>query len=137
MKTKKKIPVKKKTKRNEVVEHQVELFKMASDARYRLAMQAYEAQDAETRLALDTMRDRLRQFGTGYIRVFPDGKQGGSIAIPIEPVYQDQNILYLATEIFKDLALMDIRVESYEFPKVFCAECGEKISVPKKKKAKV
>lgn len=125
-----------KAKTKSSIEHQLEIFKRATEARYELAMRAYNAQDNQTKDALDIMVARLRTIGTGQIRIFPDGKRGHSVVVPIEPVLQDQNIMFLATEIFKDLALMDVQVANYEFPPVYCVECGDKISLTRRAKAK-
>lgn len=108
--------------------HQLELFRMATEARYELAMKAYKAQDRETQEALDLIVARLRTVSTGQIRIFPDGRTQPGVVVPIEPAQADQNILFLATEILKDLALMDVKVANYEFPKVYCVECGEKVT---------
>jgi hypothetical protein len=135
-----KAKAKAKAKRNswdEEVARQVEIFKMASEARLELAMRAYKAQDKQTRDALDLIVARLRTLSTGQIRIFPEGKTGRSVVVPIEPATIDSNILFLATEILKDLALMDVKVANYEFPSVYCAECGEKLTPSKRAKAKV
>jgi len=116
------------------VEHQLEVFKRQSEARYKLAMSAYKAQDKLTRDALDLMVERLRSISTGQIRIFPNGRSQPGVVVPIEPALQDQNILFLATEILKDLALYDVKVANYEFPRMFCAECGTKISLTQREK---
>lgn len=120
-----------------IVAAQVDLFKLATEARYELAMLAYKAQDKETQAALDLMVIRLRTLSTGQIRIFPNGKGQPGVVVPIEQAQSDQNILFLATEILKDLALMDVKVANYEFPPVYCVECGEKLTPTKRAKAKV
>jgi hypothetical protein len=40
--------------------------------------------------------------------------------------------MYVATEIVKDMAQMDVQVANFEFPPKLCAECGDEIK-PKKK----
>lgn len=120
-----------------IVAAQLDLFKLATEARYELAMLAYKAQDKETQAALDLMVIRLRTLSTGQIRIFPNGKGQPGVVVPIEQAQSDQNILFLATEILKDLALMDVKVANYEFPPVYCVECGEKLTPTKRAKAKV
>jgi hypothetical protein len=129
----KKIPSS-KPKRDKEVEKQLELFQAATKARYRIATAAFEAQDEKTKEAIRMIRDRISIMATGTIRVFPKGKQNPGVTVTISQEYVDQNLLYAATEIVKDLAFMDIRVENYEFPKVYCAECGDKLTPRKKKK---
>jgi hypothetical protein len=125
---------KKKSKIQRAIDEQLELFRKATEARYRIATAAYEAQDQQTKNALDSIRDRLSTIATGTVRVFPYGKNNPGHTVQISSELVDQNILYIATEIVKDLAYMDIRVENYEFPKVYCADCGDKITPRKKVK---
>lgn len=125
---------KKKPKLDRKIKEQLELFQSATEARYRIAKAAYDAQDEKTQDAILMIRDRLSVIATGTIRVFPNGKHGAGTTVQIGQEYVDQNLLYMATEIVKDLAFMDIRVENYEFPKVYCAECGDKLTPRKRKK---
>jgi hypothetical protein len=131
-------PVKKKPKQTkivkkkqripeDVIKQQLEIFEQATNARYRIARLAYEAQDSETRRILDMVCDRLKTAGSGYIRIFPNGKRNPSVAIPINLEFQDKNILFIATEILKDLALFDVKVANYKFPKVYCVNCGDRL----------
>ena len=126
-----------KSKVDRQIEAQLEVFRAQTEARYRIALAAYEAQDIPTKDALDRIRDRLQTMSTGQIRVFPNGKARDSYVVEISQTLVDQNILYMATEIVKDLAFMDIRVANYQFPTVYCAECGDKLVMKKRKKAKV
>ena len=125
---------KRKTKLDKQIEEQLEIFYAACEARYRIATAALDAQDERTQEAIRMIRDRLSVLATGTIRVFPDGKRNPGHTVQISQVYVDQNLLYIATEIVKDLAFMDIRVENYNFPKVYCAECGDKLTKVRKKK---
>ena len=118
---------KKKIPRAETIAQQVELFESATRARFRIARAAYDHQDNETQRVIDIIVERLRTAGSGYIRIYPNGKRNPSVAVPITLEQQDQNILFIAMEIVKDLALFDIRLASYEFPKVYCATCGDKL----------
>jgi hypothetical protein len=122
----------KKPKRDKKVEEALALFEKATKARYRIAKAAYDAQDKETKNAIDSIRDRLTSIATGTVRVFPDGKRNPSVTAQISTELVDANTLFIATEIIKDLAFMDIRIANYSFPTVYCAECGDKLT-PKKK----
>jgi hypothetical protein len=51
------------------------------------------------------------------------------LTIPDETVYH--NMFYMAVEIIKDLAVMDIRIANYTHPANLCAMCGTEIK-PKK-----
>jgi len=107
---------------------------MATKARYKLAMRAFDAQDDKTKDALLLMVERLRSLSTGQIRIWPNGRREASIVVPIEPEQIDQNLMYLATEILKDLSLFDIKVANYEFPPSYCIECGDKLKPSKRER---
>lgn len=130
----KKIPVR-KPKLDKRIQEQLEIFQAATEARYRIATAAFDAQDEPTKEALRMIRDRLSVLATGTIRIFPDGKRNPGHTVQIGTEYVDKNLLYIATEIVKDLAFMDIRVENYNFPKVYCAECGDKLTKVRKKRS--
>lgn len=127
-------PIAKKKKHDGQAEAEA-LVKQQIETRHKIAMTALEAQDDETRAVLWAIVDRLRLAANGTVRVYPNGKRGDSYAVPISQEYQDYNLLFVATEILKDLALLDVRVANYEMPLVYCAECGERISAPRKKKS--
>lgn len=91
-----------KVKAKAKAKKQREIADMAAEARLEVAMQTYKSQDKATRDAIDTVVRRLE---------------------PTTP-NQRSNMLYLVTEIFKDLALVDVQVVGFEFPKGQCAECG-------------
>lgn len=124
--------VKKKNANAQVVQ-QIDEFKERSVIRYRIAKAAYDAQDAKTKRVILSIQDQLKLGASGTVRVFPDGNT--SVAVKVDFEYVDYNTLYVATEIMKDLALMDVKVANYTFPTVYCAECGEKIQ-KKKPRAK-
>lgn len=113
---------------------QLEIFEAATKARYRIAMAAFDTQDEKTKEAIRMIRDRLSALATGTIRIFPQGRKNPGVTVQVSQELVDNNLLYMATEIIKDLAFMDIRVEGYEFPKVYCAECGDKLNKVRKKR---
>lgn len=121
-----------KSKTNPKVQAQIEIFKRATAARGRIGQAAFDHQDEQTKEVIRMIRDRLSLIATGTIRVFPNGRNNPGVTVTINQELIDHNLLYMATEIVKDLAFMDIRVENYEFPTVYCNECGEKLK-PKKK----
>ena len=114
----------------EKVEREVRIFNEQSRARAQMAERAYNAQDVETREALDSMVDRIISCSRGLIAVRVDDRKVAA-AIPVSAIRD--NALYLATEIVKDLAVLDIRIANYRFEKDICVVCGEKISKPRKK----
>lgn len=125
---------KRKPKIDKGIAQQLEIFEAATKARYRMATAAFDAQDERTKEVIRMIRDRLSVIATGTIRVFPQGRKNAGVTVQISQELVDNNLLYMATEIVKDLAFMDIRVENYSFPKVYCAECGDKLNKVRKKK---
>lgn len=123
----------KKKKGNTSVQQALADWKKKSEIRGRLAIDAFNAQPEKAQMALERIRDNLMLGATGAVRVYPDGKKQQSVLCDVEMEYVEHNALWIATEILKDLAMMDIRVANYKFPEVYCAECGEKIQKPKKK----
>src|SRR6266542_1816812 len=77
---------------SKMAQEQVELFEKATKARYRIALAAYNAQDVVTKNVIDSIRDRLSTMATGYIRVFPHGKQQQSVPVKISQELVDSNI---------------------------------------------
>jgi hypothetical protein len=122
---------KKKKKVDPRIVEQIDEYKERSAIRLKIAKAAYDAQDQKTRQVIESIQNQLLVGASGVIRVFPTGKRNESIAVKVDMEYVENNTLYVATEILKDLALMDVKVANYKFPTVFCAECGDKI--PKKK----
>lgn len=112
------------------IEKALEEIKRQIDARYRIAMAVYEAQDSFTKEVLDRVRDRLRIAATGVVQI--NGKP-----YKLEQQYIDFNLMFIATEILGDLALNNIQVANFNFHPAFCSECKKEITgvplVPGKK----
>jgi hypothetical protein len=106
------------------LDHELQVFMEQSIARASIAKRAYAPQDAETKAALDTMVDRIVSISRG-VATFKIGKRKVAAEVPTEAV--KNNALYLATEILKDLALLDIRIANFRFDPQRCAECGKPI----------
>lgn len=118
------------------VEQALEIFGQETEARYKVAKRAYDQQDNTTREAFDFMVDRIVEISRDEIVVKPiEDKR--ALRVKITPDLIRKNALYMATEICKDLALLDIRVENYEFVPNVCTECAVEIKPSKKKKKKV
>jgi len=129
------IPIRKKKAVSKKVDHtkelnkQLEIFKRATEARYELARGVFDAQPASTQEVIFRIQKMLLVNANGVVKFYPknDRKQ---VAIPVtvEMEYVEHNAFYMAIEILKDLAMMDIRVDEFEFPETFCAECGIKLN---------
>lgn len=105
---------------NPQVSEALEDWLSLTEIRYELAEEAYKHQDAATQILIDKMVLKLRSGATG--RVVIDG-----VSVKVDQVHLDQNLLYVATEILKDLAMFDIRVGTYELPPSQCVGCGAEI----------
>lgn len=99
-----------------------EEFESISLVKYEMAKDAYDLQDDKTQKVIDRIVGTLQQYATGHITV----KVGGSyVPVKITNEYLGFNLLYLAVEVVKDLAFLDIRVESFKFPELLCAVCAD------------
>lgn len=65
----------------------------------------------------------------GVVRVYYEGnRREGGVAVTVDMEYIEMNAFYMAIEILKDLAMMDVRVDKFKYPESFCAECGVKLN---------
>lgn len=126
---KKKKPANGKTKMPKEVVKQVEIFKRATQARYDLARQAFDSQDEDTQNVITRIQKMLCVNANGIIRVYVDGqKRNKSYTVTVEMDYIEMNAFYMAIEILKDLAMMDVKVAGFKFPESNCSECGVKLN---------
>jgi hypothetical protein len=122
------------------VREAVDDFYAMCEIRYDIAKAAYDAQSTDTQEVLDRIRDRLRLAVTGFITVTINPPHSGQVPVKVEQKYIDYNLMYVATEILKDLALFGVQVADYNFPPINCVNCGaeiEKTRPKKKRKARV
>jgi hypothetical protein len=115
-----------KTK-DRLVKDAVAGFKNASDVKYELAKDAYEMQDTETQRAIDRIVDTLRTYATGFIEVQLQPPTGAVVPVKIDAKYLGYNLLFLAVEVAKDLAFVDIRLAGFKFPEGHCVSCGAEL----------
>ena len=126
---KKKKPIA-RAKLEKLIAEKVEEFQEASERRLEIANESYRAQDEKTRLVIDAIQEYLMQGASGTIRVYVGSE---AFAATVDMEYVEYNTLYVATEILKDLALLDVKIANYTFPKGICTECGAKVKAKKKK----
>lgn len=113
-----------------VKNHEAEAVREAQsfiEVRYQIAKDAYDAQDAETQALLDRMVAVLRLHATVYVDVTANPPHGGTVPVKMEARYIDQNLLYIAVETLKTLAIFDVRVANFKFPESLCVSCGTPI----------
>lgn len=115
------------------VKEALEEWKTLTEVRYELAKEAFDAQDEPTQALLMRMVNRLRLGASGYITVRVNPPHGAGVPVKIDQEYLDYNLLYVATEILKDLALFDIKVGTYKLPPTTCVNCGAEITREEKK----
>lgn len=116
---------------NQLLGQEIEVFKKQSRARSQIAEKVYATQDTETREAIDSMTERIVSISRGVALFTVKGKKIAS-ELPTETI--EQNARYLATEILKDLAMLDIRVGNFRFDPRLCAVCSKDLASKVKKK---
>lgn len=123
--------VKKVTKAQNVDKALSEYARIA-EARYRIAMDIYEAQDDLTKEVLDRIRDRLVIAATGIVNI--NGKP-----YKLDQEYVNFNLMFIATEILSDLLLNGVQVANFKWHPQYCVECKARIlgvKEPKKKRGR-
>jgi hypothetical protein len=106
----------------------LESYKAQTAARLRMAEEAYELQDSETKEVIDRIRDRITAATTGRVRA------SNGVVIRVDQELSDANVLFISTEILKDLAMYDVKIANFKFPPSYCVECREKLTPPKRRK---
>lgn len=112
------------------LDQELAVFQEQSKARAKIAKRLYDVQDGETKEALDSMVERIVSISRGIAAFKIKGKK---YAAEVSVESTKNNALYLATEILKDLAMLDIRVANFRFNPKFCASCGKQMKAVKKK----
>ena len=109
----------------------VDEFKELSEVRQEIAKDAYDVQDELTQQTIDRITATLQQYATGYITAKVNRS---AVPVKIDNDFIGMNLFYLAVEIVKDLAFMDIRVAEFEFPEQICASCGIELSTANRRR---
>jgi len=113
-----------------LVDDAIEQYNSVAEIKYELAKAAYDAQNRATRRAIDRIVDTLRVYATGYINVQLQPPEGALVPVKVDNTYLGYNLLWLAIEIAKDLAFLDIRLADFRFPEALCAKCGAELGIP-------
>lgn len=108
----------------------VENWRSLTEIRGIIAQEAFDYQDDLTQEVISRIRDRLREAATGWVSIKLPGQTVYSFRV--EQDYVDFNLLYIATEIAKDLAFFDVKLANYKFPPLMCVRCGSEIEGTKK-----
>ena len=105
----------------------VENYRVQTEARLQMATEAYEMQDSETREVIDKIRDRIAIAMTGRV------KTSNGHVFQVSQELMDASILFIATEILKDLAMYDVKLANFKFPPN-CVGCQRKLTPTRKRK---
>lgn len=103
---------------DKIIEDALADFMAVSEVKGEIASDEYKAQDAKTRKVIDGMVATLANYALGTVKL------AGVDGIVIYEEAVRDNLLYLAMELAKDLALVGIRVGNFQFPTNLCAICG-------------
>jgi len=125
----------KSTKVEQLTNDALDDFKAVSEIKYDLAKEAYDMQDEDTQKAIDRIVNTLQIYATGSITIQLSPPRGALIPVRIDNTYLGYNLLWLAVEICKDLAFLDLQVANFEFPPSQCVKCGSEI-IPEKRAVK-
>lgn len=107
----------------------IEEFQAVGRVKDEMAKDAIKMQDKETRAAIDRILGTLQTYATGYITP----KIGKSVVpVKVDNEFITMHLRWLAVEIAKDLAFVDIRLANFTFPPSLCASCGADI-IPEKR----
>jgi hypothetical protein len=115
------------------LEREVEIFTQAANQRAKHAQIIFDYQDGRTREAIMFIANHFTSLASGQIYVKLSGEKH-AVTVPRQAV--QQNAFYLACEMLKDFAIMDIRVADFKFDPNLCGECWEPIKRAKKKARK-
>jgi hypothetical protein len=122
------------TERNTDMSDIREELQTTAELRGEIAQEAYDYQDDEMKKVIDRIVTRLREASTGYVDVQVNPPSGTVVPVKLEAKYVHFNLLYVATEIVKDLAMFDVRIASYKFPPSLCVACGAELTNQTKNK---
>lgn len=110
------------------VEEAMAEWRALTEVRYELAREAYDFQDDKTKALIDRIVRRLREGASGYITIRLNPPHGQAVPVKVDQEYLGFNLLYVATEILKDLAMFDIKVGTYKLPPSLCVNCGAELT---------
>jgi DNA-binding transcriptional MocR family regulator len=94
------------------------------DTRYQFAKKVYDAQDDETRNAMDEMMASMKRMAGPFKFVYKGVSWGDPEDLSI---MQDHMLLWCAVRIFAACAEWDIRIANFKSSKKRCAKCGKKV----------
>lgn len=107
---------------DKLIDMAYEQFAFITAVKAELAQEVYDAQDAKTKTAINMIQSKLRQLVTDTIILTLEN--GGKAEAQITAEDLEQNVLWLAVEIVKDLAIVGVQVANFKFPTKSCAICG-------------
>lgn len=115
------------------LDREAEIFSQRADERAKHAQIIFDYQDGETREAIMFIAHHLAALAPG---AFYANYKGTKHTVTVTAKAVQQNAFYLATEMLKDFAIMDIRVAHFKFDPKLCGECWNPVKKSKKKAKK-
>lgn len=113
----------------------MEKFTAEVVARHDAAHEIYAKQDSQTQDAIERIQDIMLRIGRKRMWISVGGRED-RVVRDIPQAVQARIAWYIAVQIVKDLAVMDIRIEDYKHPAGNCAMCGTDFKPTNKKKVK-
>lgn len=99
-------------------------FKAQSLVRFQQASKVIDQQDPATKDAIDRMIGQLVAISRRRMWVAESRGSDHRAIVDIPEETIRHNATYMALEIVKDLALMDVQVEGFKYPKGMCGTCA-------------
>lgn len=100
-------------------------FQDVSQERLQYAKAVYDHQNHTAQDAIDRIQSVLIRQARRRAYVGENKTSRVVVELPNDAIWN--NALYMAIEIMKDLAYMDIRVSGFTWPPDLCIECGKPI----------
>lgn len=106
---------------NPHMDEMVETFQAVSEFKEELARAAIDEQDKPTQKAIYAIHKILVDNATSAIT--DRDPDGNLCTVNVDIKYISYNFLWLAVQIVKGLALVDLRVANFNFPPSLCSNC--------------
>lgn len=103
---------------------------VATFDKMQYAKAIYDHQNGATRDAIDRMQSLLIRISRKQMKV-GTGMKKMTVEIPKDAIWN--TAFYMAVEMLKDLAYMDIRVADFNWPEDQCMTCGKPVKAKRKK----
>jgi hypothetical protein len=97
-------------------------FASLSAVKYDMALEMLDAQDEATRNVVGRIAKTLEEYAVNEVQASFGSVKAVTITLDDEQV--QQNCVWIAVEIVKDLGFLGVRVANFSFPESICTSCG-------------